>query len=114
MLFARISVLLSHDCTTVQQKEIRWPSIKTTMTALPKNMYVLRKIHVRFRINTKYVQPFWLSIMTFHTKKSLDQLVTKNQIPNTKLLYLVFCLCRNSKTEETAWPLLFLDCENNK
>ena len=37
---------------------------------------------------------------------SLDQSVTKNQIPVTKLL---FCLCGNSKIGETA----FSNCKNN-
>ena len=37
---------------------------------------------------------------------SLDQPVTKNQIPVTKLL---FCLCGNSKIGETA----FSNCKNN-
>ena len=40
---------------------------------------------------------------------SLDQPVTKNQIPDPKLLF--FCCCRKTKTEETACPLPVLICD---
>ena len=42
---------------------------------------------------------------------SLHQLVTKYQTPN---ITRYFCCHSNLKREERAWPLLFLNCDNNK
>ena len=42
---------------------------------------------------------------------SLHQPVTKYQTPN---ITRYFCCHPNLKREERAWPLLFLNCDNNK
>ena len=38
----------------------------------------------------------------------------KKTISKHQMLSNVFCCCHNLKREETAWPLLFLNCDNRK
>ena len=61
-----------------------------------------------------FLQPFKgpLSLLFI----SLNQLVTKTQIPKTKCTFcLLFCCCHNSKREAVRLSLLlFLNCDNNK